>query len=258
MRINEMFDLSGKVAIVTGGATGLGAQMAEALAESGANLVIAARKLERCIKACSELEKQNGIKAVPVACDISKPEDCKNLVDTAYEQFGRIDILVNNAGATWGADSMNYPRDRWQKVVDTNLTGTFNLSVEAAKKMKEQGGGKIVNIASLAGLVGCFPEVQDTVAYNATKGAIITLTKDLAAKWARFGIYVNSIAPGYFPTHMSTGLLEQNKELVLPRIPLQRFGGKDDIKGTVVFLSSAASDYITGHCIIVDGGLNIL
>ncbi|MGI6412819.1 MAG: glucose 1-dehydrogenase [Syntrophomonadaceae bacterium] len=255
MKTLELFDLTGKVAVVTGGSIGLGAQIAEALSEVGANLVIAARKVERCAALCQELEK-NGIKALPAACDVSNPEDCKNLIDLTVKEFGTIDILVNNAGFTWGADVLDYPMDKWQKVFDVNVTGLFNLSVLAAKVMKEKGGGKIINIASISGFYGDPPGGKSTPAYNASKGAVITLTKELAVKFAQYGICVNSIAPGFFPTHMSEGVLEKEKvrNYLLSKIPLNRFGNNDDLKGAVVLLSSAASDYITGHCLIVDGG----
>lgn len=253
MQVKEMFDLSGKTAVVTGGSIGLGAQMATGLAEAGANLVIAARKVERCIEMCANLEKK-GIRAQAVACDVSQAGDCQNLVDATVKEFGTLDILVNNAGYTWAADAMNYPLEKWHQIMDINLTGVFQLSVMAARVMKEQGRGKIINITSVAGLGGTAPEAQNTIAYNTSKGAIFTLTRDLAVKWARYGIYVNAIAPGFFPTHMSSGLLKKNTHLVLPMVPLNRLGGEEDLKGTIVFLSSAASDYITGQCIMVDGG----
>ncbi|NPV89260.1 MAG: glucose 1-dehydrogenase [Firmicutes bacterium] len=255
MKLGEMFNLSNKVAVVTGGSVGLGAQMAAGLAEAGANLVIAARKVDRCLNTCSELEKEYGVSTLPAACDVSKAEDCERLINEAVGRFGRIDILVNNAGATWGADSLDFPMDRWSRVIDINLTGLYRLSMLVARKMKEQGGGKIINITSLAGFMGTPPEIQNTVPYNASKGAVITLTKDLAVKWARYGINVNAIAPGYFPTDMSSGLLKKTIDLVMPRIPLNRLGSDHDLKGAVVFLSSAASDYITGQCLVVDGGM---
>ena len=254
MNVRDMFDLTGEVAIVTGGSIGLGAYMARGLAEAGANLVIAARKVERCVELCEEL-KGLGVKALPVACDVSKAEDCKNLIDTTVKEFGRIDILVNNAGVAWAADAMDYPMDKWQKVMDLNVTGLFQLSALAARVMKEQGGGKIINITSVAGFFGSPPEVQDTIAYNTSKGAVIAMTRDLAVKWARYNINVNAIAPGFFPTHMSSGLLEKNKHMVLPRIPMGRLGEEDDIKGVIVFLSSEASRYITGHTILLEGGV---
>ncbi len=257
MNVRDMFDLTGKTAVVTGGSIGLGAQMVTALAEAGANVVVAARKVERCAALCSDLEK-NGIRAIAVACDVGNADDCQRLVDTAVEEFGTLDILVNNAGITWGADSMNYPMDKWDQIMNVNLKGLFQLSVMAAKVMKKQGRGKIINITSAAGLGGSRPEEMNAVAYNASKGALNTLTKDLAVKWASYGIYVNAMAPGFFPTHMSGGLLEKNQHLVLPQIPLNRLGGDNDLKGAIVFLSSAASDYITGHILMVEGGQTAL
>lgn len=254
MHVKEMFDLTGKTAIITGGSVGLGAYMAAGLAEAGANLVLAARKVERCESMCSELEKL-GVKSIPAACDVSKAEDCQNLIDLAVKELGSVDILVNNAGYTWAADAMDYPMAKWQEIIDINLTGLFQLSVTAARVMREQKRGKIINLTSAAGFGGTLPEAQNTVAYNATKGAVMTLTQDLAVKWARYGIFVNAIAPGFFPTHMSGGLLEKNKHLVLPRVPLNRLGNEEDLKGAIVFLSSAASDYVTGHCLMVEGGL---
>jgi NAD(P)-dependent dehydrogenase (short-subunit alcohol dehydrogenase family) len=253
MRVKDMFDLSGKTAVVTGGSIGLGAQMATGLAEAGANLVIAARKVDRCVELCNKLEGL-GVRALAVACDASKADDCQNLVDVTVKEFGTLDILVNNAGITWAADAMNFPMDRWHQILNLNLTGLFQLSAMAARVMKEQGGGKIINITSLAGYGGTKPEDMNAVAYNASKGAVNTLTKDLAVKWASYGIYVNAIAPGFFPTHMSEFILEKNANIFLPQIPFGRFGGEDDLKGAVVFLSSAASNFITGQIINVDGG----
>lgn len=257
MRVKDMFDLTGKTAIITGGSIGLGALMAEGLAEAGANLVIAARKLDRCEETCSKL-RELGVKAIPVTCNVANPDDCERLIKTAVDELGTVDILVNNAGYSWAADAIDYPMDKWQEVIDTNLTGLFRLSAQAARVMKEQGRGKIINITSVAGLGGTLPEAQNTVAYNASKAAVITLTKDLAVKWARYGIYVNALAPGFFPTHMSGKLLEKNQHLVLPRVPLNRLGGDQDLKGPIVFLSSSASDYITGICLMVEGGLTAM
>jgi NAD(P)-dependent dehydrogenase (short-subunit alcohol dehydrogenase family) len=253
MTVNQMFDIKDKVVVITGGSVGLGSYMAAGFAEAGANLVIAARKVERCVELCKDLERYQ-IKAVPAACDVSNYEDCKRLVDLTIESFGRLDILVNNAGISWTADAMDHPMDKWNRVIGVNLTGLFQLSALAARVMKEQGAGKIINIASVSAFLGSPPEGQNTVAYNASKGAVITLTKDLAVKWARYGITVNAIAPGYFPTDLNRKLLERIKDRVLPRIPLGRFGEPDDLRGVVIFLSSPAANYITGQTIILDGG----
>ena len=253
MHVKEMFSLTGKIAIVTGGSVGLGAQMATALTEAGANVVIAARKAERCQDMCKKL-MDNGSRAIPVACDVSKEEDCGQLIALTMKEFGRIDILVNNAGISWVAESLNFPMDKWQKVMNLNVNGTFQLSAMAARIMRQQGKGKIINIASIGGLGGDYPEHVDSVPYTTSKGAVLAMTKDLAAKWARFGINVNAICPGWFPTSMNEKLLKDQAEQLIPRIPLGRYGGSEDLKGLIVFLSSAASDYITGQYMVVDGG----
>ena len=250
----ELFDLSGKVAIVTGGGTGIGRQMAEALAEMGADLVLCARKAERCEQAAQEL-RGLGVRAVGMGCDVRDPEQVQAVVDRARDELGRIDILVNNAGTVWGAWPEDTPLEGWQKVVDVNLTGVFLCSQAVGRAMIQQGeGGKIVNISSVAGLGGAPPEVMNAIAYNTTKGAVLAFTRDLATKWARHGICVNAIAPGWFPSDMSSFVLDHHGETLYEHIPLRRFGGADDLKGAVVFLSSAASDYVTGHAIVVDGG----
>lgn len=257
MHVKAMFSLTGKTAVVTGGSVGLGAQMATALAEAGANVVVAARKIERCTEMCNKLEK-HGVKAIAIACDASKEEDCRNLVDATVKEFGTLDILVNNAGISWVADSLNFPMDKWQKVMNLNLNGTFQLAAMAARTMKAQGGGKIINVASIGGLGGDYPENVDSVPYTASKGAVLAMTKDLAVKWARHGINVNAICPGWFPTSMNDKLLESQAHRLLPRIPIGRYGGSEDLKGLIVFLSSPASDYITGQYIVADGGQTAL
>jgi len=259
MNVNDLFSLKGKVAIVTGGSIGLGAQMSFGLAEAGANVVVAARKVERCIELCKQIEAQTGVRALPVACDTSKAEDCQNLIDATVKELGTVDILVNNAGITWGANAINYPMDKWQQIMNVNLTGVFQLSAMAARIMKEKGGGKIINISSTTGFGGTYPEVQNAVAYNTSKGAVITLTKDLAVKWARYNIHVNGIAPGPFITHMTekhfAGI---GKDQIKKANPMGRFGSEWDLKGAAVFLASAASDFITGVIIPVDGGSNAI
>ncbi len=253
MNVKQLFDLSGKNAVITGGSVGLGAQMAEGLAEAGANVVIAARKVERCIELCERLEGL-GIKALPVACDVSIETDCQNLVDTAIRELGSIDILVNNAGISWVTDSLDFPMDKFQKVMNLNVNGTFQLSAIAAREMKKMGSGKIINIASIGGLGGDIPESVDSVPYTASKGAVINMTRDLAVKWARYGITVNAICPGWFPTSLNDKLLEAKADMLIPRIPLSRYGTDDDLKGAAVFLASDASKYMTGQYVVIDGG----
>jgi NAD(P)-dependent dehydrogenase (short-subunit alcohol dehydrogenase family) len=252
----ELFDLDGKTAIVTGGGAGIGRQMAQALAESGADLVLCARKVERCEQAASELS-QLGVRALGLQCDVRDPEAVRTVVDRTRQELGRIDILVNNAGTVWGAPPEETPLDGWQKVIDVNLTGVFLFSQATGRVMIGAAGGKIVNIASVAGLRGAPPEVMNAIPYNASKGGVIAFTRDLACKWARHGINVNAIAPGWFPTEMSRYVLDRQGETLVEHVPLRRFGGPDDLKGAVVFLASSASDYVTGHTLVVDGGESV-
>ncbi len=252
MNVKQLLDLTGRVAIITGGSVGLGRQMAEGLAEMGANLVLCARKKERCQQAAEELQPL-GVKTLALGCDVKNAAGIQEVVDATLSQFGRVDILINNAGASWGAPVEEMRLEHWNKVIETNLTGTFLFSQAVGKVMITQRRGKIVNIASVAGLHGAPPEFQ-AIAYHASKGGIITFTKDLACKWAVHNIQVNAIAPGWFPTHMSKVVIERNREALLKRIPLGRLGNEQDLKGAAVFLASDASDYVTGHVLVVDGG----
>src|SRR5713226_2131439 len=252
MTAKPIFDLAGRVAIVTGGSVGLGRQMAEGLAEMGANLVLCARKKERCLQAAEELQKL-GVKVLALGCDVKQPASVQEVADAAVKQFGRIDILINNAGTSWGAPVEAMTLEQWNKVIETNLTGTFLFSKAVGKVMVPQRRGKIINITSVAGLRGAPPEFQ-AIGYHASKGGVIAFTKDLACKWGIHNIQVNAIAPGWFPTNMSRVVIEQNKDAFLSKIPLRRFGNEHDFKGAAVYLSSDASDYVTGHVLVVDGG----
>ncbi|WP_176584616.1 SDR family oxidoreductase [Priestia megaterium] len=257
MHIKDLFDLTGKTAIITGGGRGLGEQMAEGLAESGANIVLCSRKKEACQQVADRLARLD-VKTLALTCDISQPEDIKNVVHQTIETFGRIDILINNSGATWGAPVEEMPLEAWQKVMNINVTGTFLMSQEAGKQMIKQKAGKIINITSIAGLGGTDPQYMDTIGYNTSKGAVITFTKDLAVKWGQHNIQVNAIAPGFFPTKMSGAIMEQGKDYFLSQTPLKRFGSEADLKGAAVFLASAASNYITGDILTVDGGVHAM
>lgn len=250
--VKQLFDLRDRVAIITGGSIGLGRQMAEGLAEMGANLVLCARKAERCQEAAAELQIL-GIKAVSRSCDVRSQASVQELVDATISQFGKIDILINNAGVSWGAPVEEMKLEDWNKVIETNLTGSFLCAQAVGKIMIRQGRGKIINIASVAGLGGAPPELP-AIAYHASKGGVISFTKDLACKWAAHNIQVNAIAPGWFPTHMSNRIIERYKELFLSHIPSRRFGNEHDLKGAAAFLASDASDYVTGHVLVVDGG----
>lgn len=253
MHTRELFDLSGRVAIVTGGGSGLGRQMARALAEMGANVVLCARKAERCEATAAELSAL-GIRALGLRCDVTVADDVKAMVERAKAELGRVDILVNNAGRAWVAPAATMAVEDWRRVIDVNLTGAFLCAQAAGNVMIAQGGGKIINIASVAGLGGALPEVLDSVAYNASKGGLINLTRDLAVKWGRHRINVNAIAPGWFPSEMSSGIVERLGDRLGRAVPLGRIGGEDDLKGAVVYLASRASDYVTGQILAIDGG----
>ncbi len=252
MNVKQLFDLNGRVAIVTGASKGLGYQMAQGLAEAGADLVLCARKLPGCQQAADQL-KLLGVKTLALACDVKSPADIQAVVDKALAEFGRIDILINNAGTSWGAPVEEMKLEHWEKVIATNLTGTFLFSQAVGKIMIPQGRGKIINIASVAGLRGSPPSFQ-AIGYQSSKGGVITFTKDLACKWAQHNIQVNAIAPGWFPTNMSELVIGRNQAALLERIPLRRFGSDHDLKGAAVFLASSASDYVTGQILPVDGG----
>jgi len=252
MKVKKLFDLTGRVAIITGGSVGLGRQMAEGLAEMGANLVLCARKKERCEQAALELQKL-GVKTLALACDVKDPAGVQTVVEAAVNEFGSIDTLINNAGTSWGAPVESMTLEQWNKVIETNLTGSFLFSQAVGKIMIKQRRGKIINMASVAGLRGSPPRFS-AIGYSASKGGVIIFTKDLACKWGMHNIQVNAIAPGWFPTDMSEKVIERNKETLLAGIPLGRFGGPNDLKGAAIFLASAASDFVTGHILVVDGG----
>lgn len=249
----ELFDLSGKAAIVTGGGTGIGRQMAEGLAQAGADLFLCARDGARCEAVAEELA-EIGVQASGFSCDMRDPEAIAAAVAAAKQRLGRIDILVNNSGTTWGAAPEETSLKGWQKVIDVNVTGVFLMAQAVGREMLAAGSGKIVNIASLMATRGALASEIDAIAYNTSKGAVVTFTKDLAAKWAPRGIQVNAIAPGWFPSIMTDQVLPDHEEIFLERIPMARLGGADDLKGAVVFLSSAASDFVTGQLLGVDGG----
>jgi len=252
MNVREMFDLNDKVAIVTGGGRGIGLKMAEGLAEVGANIVLCSRKVENCQKAAQDLAKL-GVKTLAMACDVKSQASIQSVVDKTSERFGRLDILVNNSGVTWGGAVEEYSLEGWEKVMDTNMTGAFLFSQIAGRAMIRQKRGVIINIASVMGVIG-IQEGADAIAYSASKGALITFTKDLAAKWARHNIRVNAIAPGWFPTDMTKWVFEHHSKKILTFVPMGRFGEPEELKGAVVYLASDASRYVTGIVLPVDGG----
>jgi gluconate 5-dehydrogenase len=214
--------------------------------------VLCARKRERCQQAAEELQRL-GVKVLPLGCDVKDPASIQAVVDAAINAFGRIDILINNAGTSWGAPVEDMTLPQWNKVIETNLTGTFLFSQAVGKVMIPQRRGKIVNIASVAGMRGSPPNFS-AIGYSSSKGGVIIFTRDLACKWGMHNIQVNAIAPGWFPTDMSEKVIERNKDGLLATIPLGRFGGMNDLKGAAIFLASSASDFVTGHTLVVDGG----
>jgi NAD(P)-dependent dehydrogenase (short-subunit alcohol dehydrogenase family) len=262
MRIQDMFDLSGKVAIITGGGRGIGYFISKGMAESGASVVIASRKLQNCEKVASEIRYGMGVKTMALKCDLRSEEEISNLVEVVVKNFKRIDILVNNSGSGWLASTLEYPIDKWDRVMNINVRGPWILTQKVARVMKDTGGGKIIFVSSIMGMRGASEKTQPAIAYNASKGALNAMTMDLAVKWAPYGIYVNAVAPGSFKTEMTSyyDLEEYNKvrDIVLSSTPLGRQGGEDDIKGVAVFLASDASNFITGQIITVDGGSTVL
>lgn len=253
MSIKQLFDLSGKVALITGGSRGLGLQMAEALGEMGAKVALTARKQHELDAAEAHL-KGLGIEVMTLAADMSDLEGIPGVVDKVVSALGDIDILVNNAGATWGAAAEDYPVEGWMKVMNLNVNAIFFLTQAVAKRcMIPRHSGKVINIASIAGLSGN-PEKMKTIAYNTSKGAVVNFTRALAAEWGHHNINVNAICPGFFPSKMSQGLLDAQGDTMLERIPLNRFGGDEDLKGAAVLMASEAGRHITGQCLAVDGG----
>ena len=253
--IKKAFDLTGKSALITGGSRGLGLQIAEALGEQGASIILSSRKapdLEQAQKHLAGL----GIKADWVAADNSREDDVKRLADEAITKLGKVDILVNNAGATWGAPTEDHPIEAWDKVMNLNIRSLFLLSQQIGKRsMIPNKYGRIINIASIAGLRGSTGEMQ-TIAYNTSKGAVVNFTRALAGSWGRYGITVNALAPGFFPSKMTKGIIDMvGVEKLAEGAPLRRIGDEDDLKGAALLFASDAGKHITGQILAIDGGL---
>ncbi|MFC3041844.1 SDR family oxidoreductase [Virgibacillus xinjiangensis] len=253
MNTFDLFQLKGKVALITGGGRGIGFQIAEALSDAGCSIAVCSRKLEACEAAAAELSAK-GVDAKAYACDLGNAEDIDRAIQDVLADFGKIDILVNNSGTTWGANVEDMPLEAWEKVMRVNVTGTFLMSQAVGKTMIERGAGKIINIASAAGLKAEPPEVLNAIGYSTSKAAVVHFTKDLARKWAQYGIYVNAIAPGFFPTKMTKAVLEKSGDTIKDKNPLNRIGDDHAIKGTALLLATEASDFITGQVLSVDGG----
>jgi NAD(P)-dependent dehydrogenase (short-subunit alcohol dehydrogenase family) len=254
--LQGLFDIEGQVALITGGSRGLGYGMARALGHSGATVVITARK-EGELQGAVETLRAEGVNVRGIAADVGKADGAAGLVDQVLAECGHIDVLINNAGATWGAPAEEYPQQAWQKVVDVNLNGTWALTqAVAVRSMIPRRSGSIIIVASTAGLFGNGPNSMQTVAYNATKAGQISLARALAGEWGKYGIRVNSLLPGWFPTRMTKGTLDHDGEAFAQRVPVGRLGEEADIYGPILFLASSASRYVTGHMTIVDGGMS--
>jgi NAD(P)-dependent dehydrogenase (short-subunit alcohol dehydrogenase family) len=254
--IQQLFDLSGKTALVTGGSRGLGLQMAHALGEAGARVMISSRKADDLEQAIADLQAA-GIDARWIAADCAKEADITRLVDETLHRMGDIDILVNNAGASWGAPAEDHPVAAWDKVMDLNVRGYFLLSQQVAQKsMIARRCGRIINVASIAGLNGN-PPFMKTIAYNTSKGAVINFTRALGAEWGAHNITVNAICPGFFPSKMTAGLLSTvGEDKMAAAAPLKRLGDDEDLKGVCLLFASDAGKHITGQWLAVDGGVS--
>ncbi|MFO7836821.1 MAG: glucose 1-dehydrogenase [Candidatus Thorarchaeota archaeon] len=251
------FGIKGHNAIVTGASSGLGVDFTEALAQAGANVVIAARRYERLVENAEQIMEDNDVRIVPVEADVTKEDQVINMVDTAVEEFGSLEIMVNNAGISAMVPSVDMALEEWKKVIDVNLTGVFLTARTAARKMIEQEYGKMINIASIYGAVG---DRFHAAPYYASKAAVINLTRAFAIEWAPHSINVNAIAPGFFPSEMTEDILddEQARQLIKSRTALGRVGDPFDLQGALIYLASPASDYMTGETLFIDGGWTAL
>ncbi|MBC7699688.1 SDR family oxidoreductase [Aquabacterium sp.] len=257
-KVQQLFDLTGRTALITGGSRGLGLQMAHALGEAGAKVLVSSRKAADLDEAVASL-KAAGIDASFIAADAGKPDDINRLADEALAQLGHVDILINNAGASWGAPAQEHPLEAWDKVMNLNVRGYFLLSQAIGKRsMIPRKSGRIINVASIAGLGGNPPFMQ-TIAYNTSKGAVVNFTRALACEWGHLGIRVNAIAPGFFPSKMTAGLLSMaGEDNIAKGAPLMRIGDDEDLKGVTLLFASDAGKHITGQILPVDGGVSAL
>jgi len=254
-QVQELFELSGKTAIVTGGSRGIGKEMAEGLAEAGANLVLCARRAEWLNETVAEFAGR-GFSVTGKTCDVSKPDDVQAVVDGTIEKFGALDILINNAGVSWGSMPEEMTLDQWQKVIDVNLTGCFLMAQAAGREMLKQQRGSIINIASIAGLTSS-ANGPFYAGYVASKAGLIGLTRELAASWGRKGVRVNAIAPGFFHSRLADRVIDIYETSIQENNVIPRIGKEGELKGVAVFLASDASSYITGQTIVVDGGMTV-
>ncbi|MBK5103186.1 MAG: SDR family oxidoreductase [Burkholderiales bacterium] len=258
MSVKKLLDMSGKVALVTGGSRGLGLQIAEALGEMGAKLALTARKNDELAQAKEHLERMH-LEVLTLTCDHSKAASIQPVIEKIIKHYGQIDVLVNNAGTTWGAPAEEHPLDAWEKVMDLNVNGLFLTTQLVGKlSMIPRRYGRIINIASIAGLLGNDPRMQRSLAYNTSKGAVVNMTRALAAEWGQYNITVNAIAPGFFPSKMTQWILGQIGDATIAQTPLARLGGEEDLKGLAALFASDAAAHITGQIVSVDGGAGII
>ncbi len=255
--LRQLFDLTGQTALVTGGSRGLGLEIAEGLAEAGASLMLLARR-EQWLNAAIEAMHTRGFRCEGALCDVSMPADVQSVVDKTIAAYGQIDILVNNAGVTWGAPAEEMPFEKWRSVLEVNLTGAFLFSQACGRHMIRRKYGRIINVASIAGLKSAMPDGIHYAGYASSKAGLLGLTRELAAQWAPHNIRVNAIAPGFFPSRMTEKVLEAAKSYIESGIPMGRVGCPGELKGVAVFLAAPASNYITGQTIVVDGGATIV
>jgi NAD(P)-dependent dehydrogenase (short-subunit alcohol dehydrogenase family) len=255
--IKELFDLTGRVAIITGGSRGLGEEISEGLGEAGASLMLLARR-EQWLSPAVDAMKQRGFRCEGALCDVSKPAEVEAVVKETVSTYGQVDILVNNAGVTWGAPAETMPFEKWQQVLEVNLTGAFLFSQACGREMIKRKYGRIINVASIAGLKSSMPNGIHYAGYASSKAGLLGLTRELAAQWAPHNIRVNAIAPGFFPTRMTEKVLEAAQPYIESGIPMGRVGNPGELKGVAVFLAAGASGYITGQTIVVDGGATVV
>jgi NAD(P)-dependent dehydrogenase (short-subunit alcohol dehydrogenase family) len=254
MSLKSLLSMDGRVVLITGGSRGLGLQMAEGFGEMGAKVAITARKKDELDEACAHL-KSLGVEAMPVVADVSKPESVPATVAAVMNAWGRIDTLVNNAGKAWGEPAETHSLEAWNNLVAINMTGVFLMAQAVAQaSMIPRKAGRIVNIASVAGLGASPTQMVGTVAYNATKGAVVNMTRQLAAEWGKFNITVNAICPGFFPSKMTKATLAAHDKFFIEMTPLGKLGGDEDLKGAALLFGSDAGGHITGQYLAIDGG----